>query len=706
MEVDHDGDGIAEFTSDFVSDAESIAYDPRSVDAAFADTLGATTIHYRHQHTSANNTVTSTGNWQTFDFELYELPTSALSVSGLGIANDTGADSSDNITSDPTIRGTVKYGAGLTVEIDTGGDKIADAVVVSADDGTFSYTPTDLPYGDATINVRIREWSDVENTTLYSDWQTTTFVHASDVSVSGSSSITDGDTYTLTLDPQGLDITEWTIDWGDGTTETVDGNTTEITHDYDGVGNYDISMTGTDADGNVFSAQPVAMIVGHNPDEPILCNGSFEYPEVETDEGWDIFYHVPCWYVTNGGPLDAIEIHHGVAGGASEGDQHVELDADKNGPPSRWDESENDNRQPLANESASIGIEQTIDVIPGQTYLLTFDFRNRGPDTDNILGFSISGTDSGTPESVVWQPEDREPMEVDVPIKWKSEDYGSSWQNFSYVFTAAAESVTIGFSDEGDNNTNTTGTLLDNVSITHLSFDLDVDTISNNTVSGRLPDAVEELEGAWIPVNNDDDDHNNKPDVEQGPSEVGSLENDLLYLHVHISRSLLERGVLSLNFPDHVKVFEKINDTLYWPVQSGAPLNSIDYEHLYVEGSSKGSGLIKLEWRHNITNDLLEDQVRVSVFDWGGSQNVPDSSINTYWADGGRVGAGKSKWIRAHEGTIVGGFENIASGIDETDVLWGKDPTLGKVVYQAHPLYTWNRQVYVRCCWFHGQSSL
>jgi len=63
----------------------------------------------------------------------------------------------------------------------------------------------------------------------------------------------DGGLYTLNLspsDPGDDTITGWTINWGDGTIETINGNPASVTHTYTGVGRtYSILAAATDGDG-------------------------------------------------------------------------------------------------------------------------------------------------------------------------------------------------------------------------------------------------------------------------------------------------------------------------------------------------------------------------------------------------------------------------------------------------------------------------
>jgi hypothetical protein len=66
--------------------------------------------------------------------------------------------------------------------------------------------------------------------------------------VSGPSSVFAGQTYTLNLGlSQASGITGWTIHWGDGKTDTVSGNPSQVTHVYASGGNFSIAATALSA---------------------------------------------------------------------------------------------------------------------------------------------------------------------------------------------------------------------------------------------------------------------------------------------------------------------------------------------------------------------------------------------------------------------------------------------------------------------------
>jgi photosystem II stability/assembly factor-like uncharacterized protein len=94
-------------------------------------------------------------------------------------------------------------------------------------------------------------------------------VVAPTLTISGASSIAEGSTYTLTLagsypatEPDGDTIASWTINWGDGTVQTVSGNPSSVTHVYvSGLGTFTISATASDDDMTFTAGNTVAVKV-------------------------------------------------------------------------------------------------------------------------------------------------------------------------------------------------------------------------------------------------------------------------------------------------------------------------------------------------------------------------------------------------------------------------------------------------------------
>ena len=75
------------------------------------------------------------------------------------------------------------------------------------------------------------------------------------VSASGSASVTAGAAYTLNLSAN-EDATSWTINWGDGSIQTVSGDPATVTHTYTQAGfTFNILASATDASGTVHNSQ-------------------------------------------------------------------------------------------------------------------------------------------------------------------------------------------------------------------------------------------------------------------------------------------------------------------------------------------------------------------------------------------------------------------------------------------------------------------
>jgi hypothetical protein len=87
------------------------------------------------------------------------------------------------------------------------------------------------------------------------------------ITIRGAASVNEGATYSLTL--SGIDthpISEWDINWDDGTVQTVTGDPTKVTHVYaQGPAKYIISATATDDLGIYDASNTVAVAVKHVP---------------------------------------------------------------------------------------------------------------------------------------------------------------------------------------------------------------------------------------------------------------------------------------------------------------------------------------------------------------------------------------------------------------------------------------------------------
>jgi len=181
----------------------------------------------------------------------------------------------------------------------------------------------------------------------------------------------------------------------------------------------------------------------------LVCNGSFEIPEVTDPAKWQLFpngYQGLCWtvewatnvntYQNQNRPEPAlVEYHENVAAGwlAQHGDQYAELDSDWFGP-----------NNPLNGEPALTKIWQNVATTPGQTYSLSYYFSPR-PATganENEMSVQVNG----------------------LEVRHVGPVAGGAttlWTLYTDVFVATTNSTKIEFVSLGLNNS--LGVFLDNV---------------------------------------------------------------------------------------------------------------------------------------------------------------------------------------------------------------------------------------------------
>jgi VCBS repeat-containing protein len=132
------------------------------------------------------------------------------------------------------------------------------------------------------------------------------------LSTTGSGTVTAGSSYTLNLsasDPGADTISSWTINWGDGSIETIAGNPTSATHTYNAAGfTYNILASATDEDGTYLQNELLVAsgkndrVLRYGPDAGFLqafatSDGS-DYP-VDTIIGPDGKLYVSGWNSDN-----------------------------------------------------------------------------------------------------------------------------------------------------------------------------------------------------------------------------------------------------------------------------------------------------------------------------------------------------------------------------------------------------------------------
>ena len=154
------------------------------------------------------------------------------------------------------LNGSSSTGEGLSYQWDLDGDGIFGETGSSASRGNETgATPTLSAVGldgPSTHIIRLRVTDNISQTSAVASAGVAVTNVAPTVSISGGASASEGSTYTLSLSHSdvGVDsLTQWVINWGDGTTSTLAGSATTATKVYPDNGNYVISATATDEDG-------------------------------------------------------------------------------------------------------------------------------------------------------------------------------------------------------------------------------------------------------------------------------------------------------------------------------------------------------------------------------------------------------------------------------------------------------------------------
>ena len=156
------------------------------------------------------------------------------------------------ITGDASVNEGSQYNALLLSP-----DVAVTAWQVNWGDGTSYTVAGDSPtgqhtYADGPTNVTISGWA-TDGTNVYPATSLDVTVDNVDptLTIAGDADVEAFTEYTLDLasiDPGDDTIIQWTIDWGDGTTQVVSGNPDSVTHTYGAEGTYSVTATAFDED--------------------------------------------------------------------------------------------------------------------------------------------------------------------------------------------------------------------------------------------------------------------------------------------------------------------------------------------------------------------------------------------------------------------------------------------------------------------------
>ncbi|HVT89814.1 MAG TPA: hypothetical protein VHD56_13245 [Tepidisphaeraceae bacterium] len=237
-------------------------------------------------------------------------------------------------------------------------------------------------------------------------------------------------------------------------------------------------------------------------------------------------------------------------------------------------------------------------------------------------------------------------------------------------------------------------------SLAAVTGDLDVTKVEHNASNGELPENEEDTVGAFVPVNNDDDEYdhydpaNNKSDLDQ-TGVLAAPDDDLLEIKLHPAQgaTVINGDYYTLTIPSNVKVWWAQDKGNNGEWGSGQVLDdtAIDATQttisLWVEGVSAGTGEIVLNLHHGANTLANLDRIKVTTFVMTGPLNVPGYSVYEYTAAGAPAGG---KWIDPTGGTVKSGANS-----NDISILWGQGADVEKAVYQANANYKWDLEVNV-----------
>lgn len=218
---------------------------------------------------------------------------------------------------------------------------------------------------------------------------------------------------------------------------------------------------------------------------------------------------------------------------------------------------------------------------------------------------------------------------------------------------------------------------------TLIKLDIDAAKVSNGVGTSRLEESKEETPGAFLPWNNDDDDYDLTDDYNQtGASGRGANTGDTDLLQIELVG--VGFGSYTLDIPSNLSVWE--NNDRSNSVTNTTSLSAVNDRTIYVEGTSTGSGTLKVDWSDgNGLSKSDADRLNLEVFEWEGPLNVPGSCSFEYTASGVSSGG----WSAVSGGTLA------SSGSNTSEVLWDSGPVVGTLTYAANGDYSWDLEVNV-----------
>ncbi len=376
----------------------------------------------------------------------------------------------NNVAPEVEISGasTVNEGSTYTLTLWAGNDPGDDAIVgweINWGDGviqTITGNPSSVThiYADGNADYQITATATDEDGTYDSNTVDVSATNvAPQVTISGTSAVNEGATYTLSLsaanDPGTDTIATWEINWGDGTVETITGNPLSVTHVYaDGDADYQITATATDEDGAYTSntidvtVQNVAPTLTVTGDSQVLVNKPFTLYLVASDPGVDT---AQSWTINwgDGLPAQAVQLSAGnsfaithtytAAGSKTITATLTDEDGSYTGTPLSVTVVAAANRSPVFVTQPGLGTTRSSAVSPGNGFV--YGAQATDPDGDALTYALIAGPQGldidETTGLVTWQTTGSDTGNYSIIIQATDSEGATTVQSFN-VFVASS----------------------------------------------------------------------------------------------------------------------------------------------------------------------------------------------------------------------------------------------------------------------------
>jgi hypothetical protein len=209
----------------------------------------------------------------------------------------------------------------------------------------------------------------------------------------------------------------------------------------------------------------------------------------------------------------------------------------------------------------------------------------------------------------------------------------------------------------------------------------------------ELSDELEQTQGGYVPLNNDNDNYNFAGNTEIiDKDEAGTVvgENDLIPMKLKAVDPAAEGGMYRLSFSStKIKIWKNANKTDA-VTSDTTEFDATQETTVYVEGversASRAAEEVQLKWVKGGFSGVLS-RVRFTVYEVTGVTNVPGHTIYEYRAT--VPGGGTGSWA------ATGGTVQTGANTNTSTILWGAGPAVGLAKFTPIAGFTVDREVNV-----------